>query len=450
MLFTLNLFLLSLIITLPSLIGSSSLQISIFLFFLYLIKFIKDIGVKLPVLRILELFAILTWLLAPALSYYLTEINWYQAYSIMPIPVETYFEVAMPSTLALLAGLSFPNNSVETKELSFIIEKIEIDLSIKKNTWQYLVVIGAISAFLFRLMPPALAQVFYFGRALLFVGIIYYLFSSKSKNYKALIGGILFTLVLSIYAGMFGDFVFWSLFFVLLFQLKKSFSFFLKTFLILFGFIILLLVQSVKADLRQAIWYTEGNSPFLVFSNLVLDKVSSYQELLNPVSLSKSLDRANQGYITAFVIRHTPAIEPFAEGETIFLAILASIVPRALWPDKPRAGGKENIARFAGIQLGPGVSYNIAPLGDAYVNFGPILGAVFLFFYGLFFKFLFTRLLKMAIQKPLIVLWIPLIFLAGIVAETDVATTINHTTKAIVFILITYQISLNLFKIKLL
>lgn len=386
--------------------------------------------------------------------YYLTDINWYVAYAKMPIPADEYFAVAMPGTLSLLLGIYFPNSYSKKNLAKGIIKQLEKRLANNTQIGWTLIGVSLISTIIGPLVPGGFSQFFYLGRNLLFVGLFYLFFSStKGFNWRIWAGVILVSFGLSVYIGMFGDFIFWSIFLVLLTQLKKSVNFPVKILFVCLGAFGILLIQSVKFDLRNAIWYEKGKlagqSPIAVFAQLASEKLSTPEELFSPYPLSRMVDRSNQGYLTAFAIRHTPAIEPFAEGETIFKAILASLIPRLLWPDKPTAGGAENIQRFTGLIKSPGVSYNIAPLGDAYVNFGITGGAGFLFLYGLFFNWLLGRLFSKAQQIPTLILWFPLIFFAVVVAETDVVTTFNHTIKALIFMVICFSGFKIFLKIKL-
>ena len=51
--------------------------------------------------------------------------------------------------------------------------------------------------------------------------------------------------------------------------------------------------------------------------------------------------RINQGWIIAKVMDNVPSREPYANGETVKNAIIASIFPRFVDPDKAIAGGHE-------------------------------------------------------------------------------------------------------------
>ncbi|RMD99002.1 MAG: hypothetical protein D6816_15475, partial [Bacteroidetes bacterium] len=106
--------------------------------------------------------------------------------------------------------------------------------------------------------------------------------------------------------------------------------------------------------------------------------------------------------------------------------------PRALWPNKPEAGGAEKMMRFCGFDV-QGSGMNIGLLGEAYVNFGFGGAAVFLFLFALFLNYIYTWFLKVGQERPYIVLWLPLAFFGALSVETDFVTVLNHLIKFFLF-----------------
>lgn len=417
---------------------------------LEVVSFIRDLGEKVPILNILMIFVAVSWLFAPALTYFFVENNAIEKVRGMPINFKDYFRVAIPGTLGLMIGLKLTTLYEPKISFEFIVKNLESYLAKNTTSGKYLIGLGVISIILGPVVPSALSFVFYLSRNLIFIGVLYQVFTPGVNKWRWLILGIIFALVLAIRNGMFGDLIFWSTFFLLLIFILRPPSINTKISFFVIGIFSILVIQSVKQDLRDAIWWDRGNlkgkEATEVFTILIADRLSSTDELFETSNLLQMLNRMNQGYITAFAIQHTPQYEPFAKGETIANALLASLIPRFLWQDKPKAGGAENIKRFTGLETPPGVSYNIAPLGDAYVNFGIWGGAFFLFLYGLVFNLLFFRLLLSAMQHPSIILWIPLIFFAVVVAETDVITTFNHAIKTMIFMWLIFNFSKVFFK----
>ena len=139
---------------------------------------------------------------------------------------------------------------------------------------------------------------------------------------------------------------------------------------------------------------------------------------------------------------------PHAHGETIFMSLAGSLVPRLLWPDKPDSGGGYNFKRFLGITL-KGYSIGLSPYGEAWGNYGKWGGVIFMFFFGLMFNFFFQYLLRLAVKTPSIILWCPFLFFYAVKIETDIFTMVNSFTKAAIFAWVIYKIFPRVFKMHL-
>ena len=103
---------------------------------------------------------------------------------------------------------------------------------------------------------------------------------------------------------------------------------------------------------------------------MIKQEIVDQEHLFTEVNFDAAIDRINQGWIVARIMRYTPNYEPFAGGETIITGIRASLIPRFLDPDKPKAGGRENFTRFTGKLISDNTSMGLSPLGEAYANFG--------------------------------------------------------------------------------
>jgi hypothetical protein len=120
----------------------------------------------------------------------------------------------------------------------------------------------------------------------------------------------------------------------------------------------------------------------------------------------------------------------FVKGETIETALYAGLLPRVLAPKKAVAGGRANFERFTGTELPETTSMDISLAGEGYANFGVWGGIVFLFFVGVFYNVIITKVIAISKKYPTLVLWLPVLFFQVIKAETDFATVFNHFTKA--------------------
>ena len=73
--------------------------------------------------------------------------------------------------------------------------------------------------------------------------------------------------------------------------------------------------------------------------------------------------RLNQGRILSHVIEKCDREDIRENGKRLGTNILASVVPRIIWKDKPMAGGDVNIPKYTSVNLNSNTSMNISPLG---------------------------------------------------------------------------------------
>ena len=133
-------------------------------------------------------------------------------------------------------------------------------------------------------------------------------------------------------------------------------------------------------------------------------------------------------------MNYIPAQKPFAEGKTVKEAIVASIFPRFLMPNKAISGGVENMKDYAGIQLGKGTSMDIGQIGEAYANYGIYGGIVFMFLLGLLLNWVLNFIEKKQLRYPDLIFWMPFIFLQIVKAESSLVTILNHLVKASIIV----------------
>ncbi len=129
--------------------------------------------------------------------------------------------------------------------------------------------------------------------------------------------------------------------------------------------------DAIRSGLRDGASFSERAQAFWETTH-----VPGMADLTPSAQSGRIAERLDQSTILVAAVSHTPEIEPYARGETIWRPMLIAIVPRALWPDKPMSlGGSEFVSRFTGLRFGRETSVGLHPLFEFYVNFGP-LGAV--------------------------------------------------------------------------
>lgn len=383
-------------------------------------------------------------LLGPVLSYIFLEYDYYR----QPVDQDTYFSFAIPAIVFFIIGIFFPLSSAKRKVIS--LNLIKAELQGKERTAYILIAIGFVSGFAKYFVPGGLAFFVFLLSNLKYIGALYLYFTNSATKILVLafIVGLLF--LDAVASSMFHDFFLWLTFIVLFLAYVRKYNFFIKLSAIFMGFILLFAIQAVKGEYRSAIWYggqAEDKTGFL--SNLLENQINSEAGLFSHQNTARFIYRINQGWIVAHTMNHTPAVEPFADGETIIRGVTSTILPRFLNPDKYVAGGKEYFERFSGLVLVGSTSMNLSSLGEAYANFGVGGGIIFMFFFGLIINISFHSIMTVAQTRPTVILWLPLIFLQVVKAETDFTTVFNHLVKAAFVTWLLYWSFQKFFKIRL-
>ncbi len=433
---------------------SSLWELSAILIFSYIfIEFIQNIGVKFGLLEIVLPLAALLHLLIPALTYIYFNENNELAFlwkTFMPIKSDEYFSFMVPACVLFFIGLKLPFKQYIIDE-----NKIKINASLYIGNASKIaiafVAIGVVFNVILKVLPGSIRGIGNYFALLTFVGLFYAIFS-ESKN-KIII--IIFCLISSLYQcvaeGMYGEFVYMSAFTMLVFLLGKDIRLYTKLLVVSSGIVLVLFIQSIKFEYREKIWNgldrNGGNSS--AFLGLVSERIANPSEIFKPDRLYEMTVRTNQGRLVAQLLYNVPYIYPYANGETILKAFLSAPVPRIFWPNKPKIGGGDNMCRFFGDCDYTGTSYNLGPIGEAYVNFGRIGGILFMFLYGLIMKFMYVSAIRISEKYPTIVFWFPLLFLCHISMENDVLGYINSLTKAAMFTYFVYFLSYKVLKVKI-
>jgi hypothetical protein len=367
----------------------------------------------------------------------------------MPIPSNDYFSFAVPAVLAMIAGLKIPiKRSNVQKNPEIYMKNVKEYLSLNPKLGMILIGVGLTCGLLNFLAPSDLKQVFYLTAHLTHVGVFYVVYSPSKRKKLIVAGVLLLVLGQSLLTGMFGELVFMLACSLVLLLLGKNVSFTRKLLFAVAGIFLIVVLQSVKKDYRKKTWTGNAGADPTYFTELVTDRLVDPSTLLDPDKLFYTAVRMNQGWLVALTMKNVPDKYSFAYGETIWTSIAAAVVPRFLWPDKPETGGKANLKRFWGFNL-VGWSTNIGILGEAYANFDRTGGIIYMFFYGFFFNFVLSLLLKKAEKTPTLVLWIPFLFFTAIAVETDLLSTMGALVKGLIFTWIVFQVFRIAFHIRL-
>ena len=382
------------------------------------LKFIDDLGKNISIKNTIAFIATLQWLLGPVLGYYYNDLIYFNYR--MSIPKEVYFGYVLPATILFLVGLY--SNKEKRVNMQFL-RSLNIDYFRKGS---FFIIFG----FFARFIPIAFLS--YLLSGLMFVGV-FYMFASTNKTKYYWIAFVFGNLIIySIGSGFFHELLLWGSFFLMIYFLAYPKKYIVRLLIILTAFGFAYLIQLAKSDYRELLWsgQLEQSSKIGAFIATIDKKVNAPDDMAE-TQFGNIIVRLNQGWIIAKVMDNIPSREPFAEGATVKNAIIASIFPRIVNPNKAIAGGHSNMQRFAGVDLNAGTSMDISQVGEAYANFGTTGGIIFMLLLGLFFNWIIKFITRWSNNYPDLIFWIPLIFLQVVKAETSLVTVLNHLTKAL-------------------
>lgn len=361
----------------------------------------------------------------------------------MPISEEQYFSFALPAVCAFCFALTLPltQRADEGGLLKVTIKRVRNLLLTRRNEGISILVVGLVVSYVVQFLPGSLqffGSLFYFSA---FSGLLYIYFSPGFKNKKILI--LLFAVFLinnAIATGMFTLVTYMGVTIFSFFFFGTRISVLTKTAFIAVALVSIMALQSSKRTYRQMTWVQgyEGNKIGL-FADLFLENLSKGSGLFENELFFPIYSRLNQGQNVSFVIRKFDRKGEFDNGERLFSVFLSAFVPRFLWPDKPEAGGVFNMNYYADYKIG-GWSTNVGPVGEAYGSFGKYGGIVYLFGLGLFVRWAFGMVFKLAKKYPLLICWIPVLFYQVTYSnETDTLAIINSLVKTAFFIWLLFK-----------
>lgn len=244
---------------------------------------------------------------------------------------------------------------------------------------------------------------------------------------------------------MFHDLLLWSMwtFALLIYRFRPRPQ--IAVAAVLVGFILLPALQQSKWQLRQGSLeedLQESTAPGLAETPFV--RAGTWLSYLGSSlgqSVTFNLDsdfiadvavRYNQGWIVNRVMAVVPQVEPYAAGTTLKDAAVAAVLPRFLDAEKTVAGGRENMMRYAALDLGDDTAMNLGLAGEMYANFGFTGGIIACSCCAFIFGLMFRVICRRAFVHPLWWSLVPFIFYASVKAEDDVAFVLNWMVKGAV------------------
>ncbi len=374
--------------------------------------------------ELISFISCVNWIVAPWISYLYPP--HFQLYK-MSVRPEEYFSYIVPCAVALWLGVHLPLRAAKHRT-----ETIAVPLNKKeRQMMDALIIFGLIVSYASAFLPKTLNFLYYILAELRFVGALCYLFT-RTKGWLIRIIIVYATLFLvTVQGGVFYEIILWSgyLFISLAYLYKWKWR---MPFYLIIGFIILNTFNLSKPEYRAYILkYPETSltKKIGLFSDIYL-KVLTHKNR-DTAEVSEQMVRWNQGWIISRLMFMVPAYEPFAQGETIVTAIVASVVPRIFFPNKLGSGSREVFFKYTGISLGSSTSMAFGTAGEMYINFGRLGGVLCMLCYGLMVGFIYSRFARLAKKEVLWWAWVPLVLLTTIEAEWNLVDVLNHIVKSL-------------------
>lgn len=387
--------------------------------------FLRGLGKRLPILEFILLIAGLQWIIGPLIDYN-TPISHFKYY--MYVDQLTYMQYVVPAyfvfAIVLIRGVN--------KKYKIAWWSIN-DLVQFSSYGIFIFSAGVVFDIIRPLVPNSLQFVFYLLTNFKFVGALLLLFSPIKWHRYLFYGSLGYLFFSSLRNAMFHDFILWSAFFYMFWAYKVKPSWKLSLLILLSGFLFGTVIQAVKSEYRSIIWGGYHGNYLVLFTEIMERKISG--GLIESDQDENELNvRLNQGWIISAVMHHTPKSQPYANGGTVKEAFMASLVPRFIFPDKKIAGGVENFEKFTGISLSANTSMGLSIMGEAYANFGVKGGIIFMGFWGIFLVWIWRILINKTQSTLMLIVFLPLIFLQVVKAETELVVVLNHLIKSILLV----------------
>ena len=390
------------------------------------VRLYRKIDRTITMLELAALIIVLQCVIGPLLMY---QSDYIHHKYMMYVHSNTYFQYVIPAVAAFIAALFYPIKGIQNLSLHIAKGKNLETLGF------YLLGIGILGSL--GMFVPSMQFFFYLAAQFKYVGAICLFIGGYRFRWIILLLVLLSSYLNSAEQGMFGELFFWGCFIATFILLRLPKSHTLKISLFTGGALVLLTLQGVKAEYREA--RAEGRDTNLAsLLNETFWSLGSVYE--NNDFRHVALARLNQGWIISKTMQYVPAMEPFANGETIKETIYSSLVPRFLDENKVLANGRENFLRYTGLYIMTGTTMCLGLLGEAYVNYGVNGGILLMLILGIVFNRIFAFFIGLGKNNSYFLLCLPLIFLQAVKPDTEFVVVVNHLTKATLIVFMVYLV----------
>lgn len=385
------------------------------------------------VMMLSALLAVVTLLLIPFLGYkYFDNLEITRLYDKeMRVPESVYFNAMQPVIYAYVLGvLMFGSKSNSLNRLSSLRSVIDV---FSEVSWRNLTLVFLVLEFLIVLRNLEISALNFVFLALSSAkyGVLL-IMTRKAKNSWVKLGIFCWPLIEAVDSGMFQGYLAVIVVLILLDGGFKNRLRFLG--LTALGLVFIPLLLIAKNELRRQAWGDGLTMSGAIDTLVEVGLRESSDTGMFAFSTTANFEiyrRLNQGWLLSAVLEKKEQDEEF--GQNLLLqSLAASVIPRFMWPEKPKAGGREKIANYTNLTLSQSTSMNVSPFGEIISEFNGLGAIVISFLYALLVCKLISQLIELSVAGRISFLILPFILSQVYKVETDIVTVLNFLVKGFV------------------
>jgi len=397
---------------------------AIVIFFYYVFDFIESLSEEIPFRQFILLIYSLNFLFSPAVLMNLPNKHELQ-FEKINIPLDTFFSLTIPSVLALHAGLYMLKIRIFKPQF----KAVELELFVNERMLKIFVIVGIVFGLNSNSEAGALGYIATLIGLLRYVGVFGLFVIDKRKSIPYLVIVFLFSASRALSIGMFGEFVQWSAFFGMLFLYINKVNNAVKYTIISVGFVLIFLLQAIKADYRNKVWNGQEEAGV---ETIISTSQNNEKDITSNSTIATTLERFNQAWILGKVIDRADYTQDFQQFTLINLYIESALLPRFLAPDKLNSSDKELFTRFTGHRLIGSTSMGMGVLADGYIAYGYWGTIVASLILGLFMGIVCKIIERWIKVSPFFLFFLfPVLFYA-IRPDCDTQTLLGNLFKSLV------------------
>lgn len=384
---------------------------------------------------LMALAACIQWIVTPWLSY---AIDARVGSHSMAADPATYFRFAVPSSLVYVLGLFLPSLLSTRLPRSYDFRVIRAPRRLRVLC-DGMIVVGTLAKVVgVPLAPTSMRFAVGLVGYLALVGVLGIALLRPRRWYLRVVFAMAPVVLYNLRDTQFLESLLWGVLIATFSAYRMRLRPMILVSLVALAAMVLLAVNAGKRDYRLEMvqGVDDPSSVATGIGTTVVDYLSSPAELLSWESISYTILRLNEGWITSRLLVWTPAMEPYARGETVTTALRASLLPRMLDPGKPVAGGHDNTPRFTGLILINGTSMNLSVPGEMYANWG-LPGAIAgTFVVALLLGGIYLAFAIRARRSILWFAWAPFVLIGAVSPEMGLLEILNTLTKSFAMMLV--------------